>query len=72
MMMDWTDQGNREGCPRQREEYMQRSLRLKKVWTVGGITERSVWPESSEQGREQCHGRLVKKVKLDPMGQSPS
>lgn len=30
--------------------------------TVGGTTEWPMWPKPSEQGREWCHGRLVKEA----------
>lgn len=55
----WTGEGSREGCFRQREEYMQKPLRMRGVWTVGETTEQPVWPESSEHRREWCRGRLV-------------
>ena len=41
---------------------MMTPLRMEGVWTVGGTKEQSVWPKPSEQGREWCQGKLVKKA----------
>lgn len=61
-----------KSVPGRRRVYAETVEAQRSLDSVGGTTEHSVWPESSEQEREQCHGKLVKKVKLDLTGQSPS